>query len=162
MIFATHSDRVLKNAIEEKDCLILALKNENGEIKSIPLQDIKILPTLTFAEINYLAFDVVSVDYHIALYGYLQTLTQKSEINSCDRLIKSSKKYDERKYKKTANVLINGNWKRVTESLPTFVRDAIDHPDSGREYTDAELRESIEFLIELCKEYMWNKFKEGE
>ncbi len=154
MIFATHSDRVLKNAIEQKDCLILALKNENGEIKSIPLQDIKILPTLTFAEINYLAFDVVSVDYHIALYGYLQTLTQKSKINSCDRLIKSSNKYDARKYKKTTNVLIDGNRRRVTESLPTFVRNAIDHPDSGREYTDAELRESIEFLIELCKEYL--------
>lgn len=33
-----------------------------------------------------------------------------------------------------------------------YIRNAIDHPDSGNIYTKEELRTSIEFLIELCKE----------
>lgn len=38
------------------------------------------------------------------------------------------------------------------ETLCTYIRNAIDHPDSDNTYTKEELRTSIEFLIELCKE----------
>ena len=34
-------------------------------------------------------------------------------------------------------------------TLPTYIRNAIDHPDSGNRFTDDELRRSIEFLIQL-------------
>lgn len=39
----------------------------------------------------------------------------------------------------------------VYQTLPTFIRNSIDHPDSGYSYTENELRKSIELLIKLCR-----------
>ncbi len=37
------------------------------------------------------------------------------------------------------------------DSLSTYIRNAIHHPDSGNTFTNEELRTSIELLIELCR-----------
>lgn len=37
------------------------------------------------------------------------------------------------------------------ETLPTYVRNAIDHPDPAHRFTEQELRNSIELLIKLCR-----------
>ena len=37
------------------------------------------------------------------------------------------------------------------QSLSTYIRNAIDHPDPTHSFTQEELRTSIELLIELCR-----------
>ena len=70
---ATHSQYVLKSALDNSaNTLILLLKNSSGTLEISHIQAPLVLPSLTSAEINYVAFDLVSNDYHIELYGYLQ------------------------------------------------------------------------------------------
>ncbi len=147
MIFATHSEAVLKSALEDKDnVLVIVLKDKTGTIDKEKITAPFVLPVITSAETNYRAFDVVSNDYHIELYGYLQEKTKNHRVDSCDNYIKPHPAYDASKHEKIDSY--NG----ITyETLPTYIRNAIDHPDSGRKFTQDELRCSIELLIELCK-----------
>ena len=52
--------------------------------------------------------------------------------------------------------------KQRHETLPTYIRNTIDHPDSGRKYEQAELRKSIVYLRNLITEYLHDgKYKLG-
>ena len=148
MFFATHSEYVIKSALEDKDnVLVIILDNDNGIIRGHKITaPPNALPVITSAEINYLAFNLPSIDYHIQLYGYLQSKTQKHRISECDSFIATQPQYDPVKHEKID--FYNG---QSFQTLPTYIRNAIDHPDSGRQYTEEELEESIRLLIELCK-----------
>ena len=153
MIFATHSEYVLKEALNHKgDILILALKDDNGTITSSPMKLPLALPTITSAEINYRIFDIISTDYHIQLYGYLQTKENKGSISGCDDFIESTQVYKSNisKYS-VASLGLKVPQGYHDKTLPTYIRNAIDHPDSGRVYSEEQLRDSIELLIKLCK-----------
>ena len=146
MFFATHSENVIRSAIEDKDnVLIIILSDENGIIKADKMKD-TVLPTTTAAEINYLAFDVKSVDYHIALYGDFQTQTGKNRIEDADAELALQTEYDSSIHAKPDSF-----GRSTYNTLPTYIRNAIDHPDSGRRYTDAELELSIKLLRDVCK-----------
>lgn len=147
LFIATHSDRVLKSAAESlEDTLIIILADKEGLIEAKKIDVPQTLPTLLASEINYLAFGIASEDYHIALYGYLQDLKNIEAIKKCDEYIKRHAEYnsamDEKHYKK-------GNYEEFT--LPTYIRNAIDHPNSGRSYTEDELKQSIDLLERICK-----------
>ena len=60
-----------------RDALIIVLKEKENVITPVKITAPSVLPTITSAETNYLAFNIVSIDYHIQLYGYLQAKTQK-------------------------------------------------------------------------------------
>lgn len=146
MFFATHSENVIRAAVEDKEnVLIIILSNENSIIKADKMNDI-VLPSVTSAEINYLAFDVKTVDYHIALYGYIQTKTGKSRIVEADTWLSTQPEYNSMLHEKIDSYGTN-NYK----TLSTYIRNAIDHPDSGRVYNDEELTISIQFLRSVCK-----------
>lgn len=144
IFIATHSEHVMKEALKHpNDNLVIVLKG-NGDSK--PINAPTILPTITSAETNYIAFDIVSNDYHIELYGYLQQKYGLSTIKSCDNHIISQPQYDASKHEKRSSY---GN--TTYSSLSTYIRNAIDHPDSGNTFTDEELRTSIELLQELVR-----------
>ena len=91
IIIATHSEYVLRSALEDRDnILIIVLSDDNGRIHSKNITAPTILPTITSAETNYLAFGILSVDYHIELYGYLQNKTGNDTVKSCDDYIAQS------------------------------------------------------------------------
>lgn len=147
LFVATHSDYVLKSAAASlNDTLIIILSDNGGTIEAKKIDVPQTLPTLIASEINYLAFGIASEDYHIALYGYLQNLKGLDRIKDCDGYIKEHKEYnsktDEKHYK-------NGLYEEFT--LPTYIRNAIDHPDSGRSYTEKDLKQSIDLLERICK-----------
>lgn len=153
MIIATHSEYVLRSAFEDSDnVLIIVLRVENGTICSKKITVPIILPTITSAEINYLAYGILSVDYHIALYGYLQNKTGNSTVKSCDDYIAlQNGVYDPTKHSKSSLFKNkNGNVTRY-QTLPTYIRNLIDHPDPSKSYTQEEFKCSIELLIELCR-----------
>lgn len=158
MIFATHSEYVLRSALaDSQNVLVIALKDVGGNIQATKVDAPSVLPTITAAEINYVAFGVPTYDYHIALYGYLQTKVATNlgkascNIQECDDYIKQQTPlYNVAKHEKQFSRMVNG--RSVTEyTLPTYIRNAIDHPDSGRSFSQTELETSIELLIALCR-----------
>ena len=147
MIIATHSEYVIQSALKDRDnVLVIILSDENGTINAREITAPNVLPTITAAETNYLAFGVPSIDYHIELYGYLQTKTGCHKIEECDAYIAQQKQYNASKHEK-----IDSYQKQHYQTLPTYIRNAIDHPDSKRSYTEEEFEESLKLLIELCK-----------
>ena len=148
MIFSTHSEYVIRAALQDSEnVLVIILEDNNGTIVPSRTND-RVLPTLTASEINYLAFGIASVDYHIALYGRLQLMTQKHRIAECDAYIAGHADYDPAIHAKFDNSPY-GNY----STLPTYIRNAIDHPDSGRQCTPEDLHKSIELLRKLCYPY---------
>lgn len=73
LFFATHSDYVVKNALNDKARnLVIVLNDKNGTIEPTRVDAPSKLSVITAAETNYLAFGICSVDYHIELFAALQ------------------------------------------------------------------------------------------
>lgn len=147
LIFATHSDHVLRDALSDKEnSIVVILEEINGVITSRNIDAPSVLPSITTAETTYLAFDVISNDYHIELYGWLQDKENLGAVKLCDDFIKKHPTYDPLKHSK-----LSSHGKTTYETISTYIRNAIHHPDSGNTFTETELRTSIELLIGLCK-----------
>jgi len=147
LFFATHSEHVLKEALSNKnENLVIVLTDNAGVIESKRIDAPSVLLTITNAETNYLAFDIVSNDYHIELYGWLQDKESKFLVKSCDNYIKTHRLYNTALHSKPST-----HNTTTYDTLSTFIRNAIHHPDPSRTFTEIELRISIELLIELCR-----------
>ena len=152
MIIATHSEYVLRSALEDRNnVLIIVLSDDNGSIHSKNITAPTILPTITSAETNYLAFGILSVDYHIELYGYLQNKTGNDTVKSCDDYIAQSAFFNSALHAKTSSFTNQRGHSTNYQTLPTYIRNLIDHPDPTQNYTQEEFKHSIELLIELCR-----------
>lgn len=144
VFFATHSENVIRTAVKNLDnTLIIILSSDGGVVKADKMSKM-VLPSPTAAEINYLAFGVCMVDYHIALYGDFQFQTGKSTIATADTHIQSQPEYIPAQHEK----LDTCGYRYRT--LPTYIRNKIDHPDSPRVYTEAEFERSILLLRNIC------------
>ena len=148
LLIATHSEYVIRKALEDKkDTLVIILKDENGVVKPTKAEAPYLLSHLTSAEVNFSAFGIYSIDYHIELYGRLQEKTGNNNILAMDSYIRNNIIYN------TVNdkmAIKNGT--TITETLPTYIRNAIDHPDNpSRCYTDDELKKSTDILIKLIQ-----------
>ncbi|RZK10104.1 MAG: ATP-binding protein [Flavobacterium sp.] len=147
LFIATHSEYVLEDALQDKQQnLVIVLNDNSGTITARRVDAPSVLPSITSAETNYLAFDVVSNDYHIELYGWLQNKESKNTVKSCDDFIKAHALYNPSIHSKPSSFGTTHY-----DTLSTYIRNAIDHPDPSKTYTEAELRTSIELLIELCR-----------
>lgn len=156
IFIATHSQYVLRSALENRDKTLIVLLKQVGT--SIEVREITaplVLPAVTSAELNYVAFDIPSNDYHIELYGQLQNKIAQMQgnpdcsVKECDMYIAQQTEYNPAlHYKPSYHALPNKTIDYKT--LPTYVRNAIDHPNSSRQVTPEELRKSIELLIKLC------------
>lgn len=147
LFFATHSDHVLKQALlDQAKSIVIVLEREADSIKTRKVDSPSVLPTITSAETNFLAFDLASTDYHIELFGWLQDKESKNSVKSCDDFIIAHPLYIPAVHAKLSSF---GSTNYT--SLPTYIRNAIHHPDSGNTFTQSELRTSIELLVELCK-----------
>lgn len=152
IIIATHSEYVLRSALEDRNnVLIIVLSDDNGSIHSKNITAPTILPTITSAETNYLAFGILSVDYHIELYGYLQNKTGNDTVKSCDDYITQSAFFNSALHAKTSSFTNQRGHTTSYQTLPTYIRNLIDHPDPTQNYTQEEFKRSIELLIELCR-----------
>ena len=151
IIIATHSNFIIKSAVTDPNVLILVI-SENSKNKTCT----KVVPSsfvlnpTTSDEINYEAFGIDSAEYHIQLYGKLQNDNSLTEIKATDTFIQSHPKYDSSKYEKI-NDFTNPRNGHVTRyfTLPSFVRNSIDHPSPTNTYTPEELHKSIVFLRDL-------------
>ncbi len=147
VFMATHSADIIGAAIEDKDAVVLSLCLDcNSAHKYSKNIHDEILPTTTIAELKYFIFGIPSVDFHIQLYSYLQnTYTNGRAIRTIDDfLISHGAPRKKTIYKAKSNKL-------VYHTLPTFIRNNIDHPDTAGDYTEKELEQSIVFMIGLIR-----------
>lgn len=70
-------------------------------------------------------------------------------VKQCDEFILNSSHYDPNNHIKEDTFAPTSYM-----TLPTFIRNAIDHPKQGRDFEDSELQTSIELLIKICKEFV--------
>ena len=151
LILATHSPFIVQQLkdynssielVEKKDGVIIweNFNNKNQLLITTPNH-------YSFNLVMYYIFGVPTVELHIELYGYIQRRKGCDSIRKCDDYIANHTLYNPNVHLKPDSYN-NGSYK----TLPTYIRNAIDHPDSGRQYTDQELRASIELLIGICKQ----------
>lgn len=145
LVVATHSEYVVRSALERPDDVLVVVLGDTGlGVTARRVSAPYSLPTITAAETNYHAFGVASVDYHIQLYGALQGKIGVSSVKACDQYIENSPPYDPLRHRKPSL------FKSCSyETLSTYIRNAIDHPDNGNTFTDGELETSINLLIDL-------------
>ena len=147
IFMATHSEYVLQEALRQRNnILTIVITEKNGIVKIKKLDMPLILPSLTSAEVNYLAFDIVSNDFHTQLYGHIQNKHSLTTVKDCDEYIRKSSRYKTNVHAKNSN-----HGKTTYQTLCTFIRNDIHHPSNGGNmFTEDELRRSIELLISLC------------
>lgn len=152
MFFASHSDAVVIDALKDMtNNLVVVLTESGGAINAKRVTAPIVLPTITNAELNYWAFGIYSTDFHIALYGYLQTLTGHNSIVDCDNYIESKAPiYDASIHQK---ITFHPNGSTTYKTICSAIRNHIDHPDNGYSYTEEELQRSTELLIELINDW---------
>ena len=153
IIIATHSEYVLRAALQDREnTLVVVLNDINGTIKPQKITAPTSLPIITAAETNYLAFGIASVDYHIELYGYLQYKNGNLNVSHCDAYIASQTGiYDPNLHSKPSSFTNKNGYTTNYQTLPTYIRNSIDHPNPQHTYTQEELKCSIELLRKLCK-----------
>lgn len=159
IFMATHSQYVLKSALDNStNTLILLLENNFGTMQTSHIKTPLILPSITSAEINYVAFGIASNDYHIELYGHLQNKialangSQICSVKECDTYILQHAAYDALKHHKPYSHKNKSGHMTQYDTLPTYIRNLIDHPSDTLHFSPEELRTSIELLIKLCRE----------
>ena len=152
LFIVSHSENVLKSIFDRDDTLIVSLYKDNDEIKSQSITNMDtVLTKTTIAEIQYLVFDIISSEYHNQLYGKFLSLCGGNQSNVAS--------YLREKYKNNLQEVLNKyeysyNDKLSIEVLPTYIRNATDHPENtDRIYNNEDLKKSIELLRKEIKEF---------
>lgn len=162
MFFATHSNYVVDSAFSRpEDHLVIMLSSDaNGVVTSHYVNDAdRVLPRVSSAEINYLAFHLPTVEYHVELYGYLQikegfpALGRAFYVKETDDFIKNHALYNVAQHYKQYVFNHPRGGQTVYDTLCSYIRNCIDHPDPAAHPvpTEDEMRTSIELLRELCR-----------
>ena len=158
LFVTTHSPYLLRNFKKDTHKLMIFEKDENGNNK---LQNDNQTLNLfgdsspTWGEINYFAFDVLSVEFHNELYGFLQAKAIDEDQNNYyedkfDQWLMDKGFAANKTYKKQMNDKTTKSNKRT---LPTYIRNLIHHPENNlnEKYTNEELKSSTEKMIKLLQ-----------
>ena len=137
LLFASHSEAVISEALKDLDkTKVIVLKRDgNGQVSANCIGIPAVLPYTMAAEVNYQAFELVSTDYHNALYGYIEAEGWKNNFDA--------------QYQKINYVKLNpnGTTSNLQKTLTEKIRHIIHHPENRyNSYTQEELKESIECM----------------
>lgn len=175
VIISTHSPYIV-NELDTKSITVLKRRKDNAnEIDPNPLQD-RLFKKPLLCEINYLAFEEASYDYHVALFGLMINLIN-DKFGSCDVEHIDSKCLENEPFKsltsfhtyfrtgKDENVIVRKpaetdlleRYVNHQHSLQYCVRNYIDHPhDMNREFgdmkmVDTSIKQMFKIIAELKK-----------
>lgn len=130
VIITTHSPYILKHYKKDEGNVVYVFK-DSTKADIANLDKVYVLPFgPTLAEVQYFAYHLTPNDLHNELYGYLESESKLSFINS----------------KKWFNEKIN---KEEDVSLQKYIRHSIHHPENNKNVkpTDEEVKKSIEEMI---------------
>lgn len=137
--FATHSNYMIDKNDLSRNYRVLKPKDvtEKEQFKS---------KISTYASVTFEVFDIPGTDYHSELYSRLHEIYQ--DINPSDENRDNIRNFDDNFLSKEKGLKKEYPWKGTPKqiTLPTYIRNCINHPDNGNKYTDVDLRNSIELL----------------
>lgn len=145
IFLTTHSPYLLKQFDSTQHDLIV-FRKEAGNLEIIPDREFKLFKwSPSWGEINYLAYDLCTEDFHNELYGALQE--QEA----------AYKEADIENFFTTKTIPLNKSWVRVKAGTPqpaynttlmTFIRNTIHHPENRQNlnYSEQELKTSIDTM----------------
>lgn len=141
IVLTTHSAYIVKQ-LEYSNLRLVFDDNGGRNIKEIE-KNLLCYPSLN--EVNYLAFDEISEEYHDELY---------SDIEEKKKFCDYEKRHTKQSYIKEKK---NGGAETVQVTLSEYIRHQIHHPENKRntEYTQEELRKSIEMM----RQFISNKYQ---
>ena len=145
IFIASHSENLVESALKQSNTLVVVLQENGGSVTAKPITMPLLLPTITASEVNYAAFGIPSIDYHISLYGTIQSKYGVHYITDCDSKIESCVPY----YDSARHESITPNPNKPSspyKTICTKVRNHIDHPDTAPSYAPEELEESIKLM----------------
>lgn len=168
IFIATHSDHILKSALENDSTLIIVLNNEAPPEYIHKNTEGLVLKTATLAEVKWRIFDLPTTDFHDQLWAELSyddlTNTVK-KVTELDAKLLRAAAGDKSKMKMWKGYQADStqpggrrpNTGYNTSSLPAYIRNYLHHPEftdinnvvDNVAYTDEELRRSITFMITL-------------
>lgn len=130
IIITTHSPRIVKE-LTYKNIIMVTSGENTRQLCNI---EQSLLPYPSLNEVNYLAFNEITEEYHDELYGYIAEINKLNEFKNVYK--------DELDYKYPNN---KNNGKTVKVCLSNYIRDQIHHPENqlNERYTMEQLEESI-------------------
>ena len=145
MFIASHSEYLVESALKQSNTLVVVLQENGGTVTAKPITMPLLLPSIIPSEVNYAAFGIPSIDYHIALYGAIQSKYGVHYITDCDSKIESCVPF----YNPAIHEKLTPNPNKPAspyKTICTKVRNHIDHPDTAPSYSEDELKESIKLM----------------
>lgn len=141
VILTSHSAFLVKQLDFANLRLIVENENEIKEIRSVLPGQLQ-YPSLN--EVNYLAFDEVTEEYHDELWSYIEFQQWKNEYISGQ----PTRPYNQ--------IFKDGSIQNKPKVLSEYIRHKIHHPENHNnpDYTLVELRESIDLMRDFISHKM--------
>ncbi len=166
IILETHSEHIIKSSIKKDkiNTRMYVVRKINNYTRCSRF-DGKEFKTNSYLEVIYRAFGIILPEFHILLYGIAQEQYNKSnhlfesKLKEFDIYLEGLDNIPVKKWKHE-NRDRSGKVTGTTEynTLPTFIRNKIDHPEAKNpdnakkySYSDKELKSSVEFLLSILK-----------
>lgn len=154
LIVETHSEHLLKNILDKKQrktkVFVVKKTNNNTKCYSFTHKNFKTYP-ISYPEVIYAAFGITSPELHIQLYSMLQSRFIAQ--NPTNTSIRCFDGYLAGISNVPCKAWVNTDRGVTYNTLPTFIRNKIDHPEAkdpnNKKYTfsENELKASIDWLI---------------
>ena len=173
VLITTHSPYIVKQLSEDNIKTIVVKRDENLKLSTISKLEERVLPYISMNEINYIAFDYASEEFHQELYAYVEmNWAGHSDGNRLSNLIANvfgKKKLDSNIVIKTLiddynsdskntftleynmNLFISADETDTLRYIPSCVRNSIDHPceDNKKWKQPKVVALSIKILLEI-------------
>jgi predicted ATPase len=153
IFISTHSPYFLSTKYLKEIALFICKSDEGNSIISNLNSDGFFPWSPTWGEINYLAYNLETVEFHNELYGRLQEVSENWQLGQIDNYLASIGVQKSKSWTQEKNGLVHNTY---DVTLMTFIRNKIHHPENVTmqefDYTHEELKESIETMIKILKE----------
>lgn len=154
IFISTHSPLLVKQLRKNNNSKFMIFRKQENDI-IVSDMDAGVLPYTSANEINYLAFDLPSAEFHDELYGHLMYELEEFTIESFDkRLTESFFKKKCRQWQQEKKGEVFGPMKDIT--LQTFIRHKLHHPENltmqSYNFTTDEMNVSIKEMIAIIKQ----------
>ncbi|QQR61050.1 AAA family ATPase [Candidatus Uhrbacteria bacterium] len=147
VVLATHSPLLVKQLMTNKSVVVQILRKNSGTPQLVPISTAT-LPYFSSNEINYLAFNLATVEFHDELYGHIQEMQQKYLESDMIAYLNTKQQTNTKKWNQERGGQALGE-KDVP--LQIFIRNKIHHPENKSmqqsNFSPQELRTSIEAMI---------------
>ncbi len=144
LIIATHSERILSQALKDQDTLIIGIKQNNGVATYERYDSNFVLPYVSDAEINFKIFKVYTSDLHLQLFDYIQSNNNCASIKAVDDFIMNTTHYNASiHHQPTSYKNINYN------TICTSIRNDLHHGNPNN-VSEGQLKNSIDLMYKIC------------